>query len=341
MSAPPRVRIGTRASALALFQAEQVAAALQARGVATELVTYTTVGDRRLDVPLHGIGAKGLFTEELEADLLAGRVDCCVHSLKDLPTASPAGLAIVAQLEREDPRDALVLAPSLAHLAPRLRHEGVDALPARALVGTSSLRRRAQLLERRPDVQVAELRGNVPTRLRKVDEEQVQAAVLAAAGLHRLGLGERVAAYLEPPHWLPAAGQGAIAVQARADDLGMRRLLAPLDHAATTHATAAERAFLGALEGGCQVPIAALAVAGPRPGALALHGLIAALDGRTVVRGVAELPGMDAAGVAGSAGIADATAAGRRLAEELRARGGDAVLDALRNAGAQPAPQPE
>ena len=318
-AAPARVRIGTRSSELALRQAREVAAALERLGVAAELVTYTTVGDRRLDEPLHAIGAKGLFTEELEADLLAGRTDCCVHSLKDLPTTSPAGLAVVAQLRREDARDALVLRPGVVAAS-------LDELPAGARVGTSSLRRRTQLLAARPDVEVRELRGNVPTRLRKVDEGQVDAAVLAAAGLHRLGLAGRVAAYLDPPAWLPAAGQGAIAVQARADDAALVALLSRLDDAATTAATAAERSFLAALEGGCQVPIGALVAADG--GVPTLHGFVGALDGRRLLRG-SELVGDDPA------------AAGRRLAESLRAAGADGILHELAGARRIPSPQPE
>ena len=316
---PARVRIGTRSSELALRQAREVAAALERLGVAAELVTYTTVGDRRLDEPLHAIGAKGLFTEELEADLLAGRTDCCVHSLKDLPTASPAGLAVVAQLRREDPRDALVLRPGVAAAS-------LGELPAGARVGTSSLRRRAQLLAARPDVEVLELRGNVPTRLRKVDEGQVDAAVLAAAGLHRLGLAARVAAYLEPPGWLPAAGQGAIAVQARAGDAPLVALLSRLDDAATTAATTAERSFLAGLEGGCQVPIGALVA--PDDGVPTLHGFVGALDGRRMLRGAEP--------------VGDApAAAGRRLAESLRAAGADGILHELAGVRRIPSPQPE
>src|ERR671939_669374 len=208
---PHSLRIATRSSELALRQARIVQSAVAARGVAAELVTFKTVGDKRFDEPLSAIGGKGLFTRELEDALAAGRVDCCVHSLKDLPTESPPGLRVVALLEREDPRDVLVvndvvLATSIAEL------------PRGTRVGTSSLRRRAQLLAVRPDVEVVELRGNVPTRLRKVDEGQVDAAILAAAGLHRLGAGQRVSAYLDAPGWLPAAGQGAIAVQVRTDD---------------------------------------------------------------------------------------------------------------------------
>ena len=316
------VRIGTRASELALRQARQVQAALAARGVGAELVTYTTVGDRRLDVALTAIGGKGLFTKELEDDLLAGRVDCCVHSLKDLPTESPPGLEVVAQLEREDPRDALVLGPSLAG-----RAASIAKLPAGARVGTSSLRRRAQLLAARPDLEVRELRGNVPTRLRKVDEGEVDAAILAAAGLHRLDRADRVGAYLNAPEWLPAAGQGAIAVQVRSANATMRALLASLDHAPTTAATRAERAFLAALEGGCQVPIGALAVAAGA--GMALHGLVASVAGDRAVRGSRAL---------------DPRAperAGEALAADLRARGAADILAAVRDAAHVPAPQPE
>src|SRR6185503_14456915 len=204
-----------------------------------------------------------------------GVVDCCVHSLKDLPTESPRGLALAAILEREDPRDVLIVNNVVGATT-------LDELPPGSRVGTSSLRRRAQLLAARRDLDVVELRGNVPTRIRKVDEGQVHAAILAAAGLHRLDVSQRIAAYLDAPDWLPAAGQGAIAVQIRTDDDATRALLAPLDHADTTLAATAERAFLAALEGGCQVPIGALAVG--RGDARVLHGFIADVKGLRVVR---------------------------------------------------------
>lgn len=327
----PVVRIATRGSELALHQARLVAAALTARGVASELVTYTTVGDRRLDQPLSAIGAKGLFTEELERDLLAGMVDCCVHSLKDLPTEMPPGLAIVAQLPREDPRDALVLGPAMAAVATVPETDGaalVRALPAGARVGTSSLRRRAQLLALRPDLEVRDLRGNVPTRLRKIADGEVDAAILAAAGLHRLGQGARIAGYLNHPAWLPAAGQGSIAVQARADDHHLGVILASLDDAPTTLATTAERAFLAALEGGCQVPIAALA-ARDSGATWQLHGLVADLSGATVIRGSL------------AADPADPASSGRALAGALQARGADELLRSVRESAVLPAPQPE
>lgn len=300
------IRIGTRSSALAMAQAEQVQALLGARGVSGELVTYTTIGDRILDRPLVAIGEKGLFTKELEDDLLSGRTDCAVHSLKDLPTEMPAGLTLGALLVREDPRDALVL----PHAAPA--PNGLADVPQGAVVGTSSLRRRAQLQALRPDLVVVDLRGNVGTRLRKIDEGQVQAAILAAAGLHRLGLRDRISAYLEPPAWLSAAGQGAIAVQVRAGDAVVGPIIAQLNDAPTWSAVTAERTFLATLEGGCQVPIGAWAAEGR------LHGFIASLDGRTVVRGDGPLD------------AADPAASGRVLAERLRHQGGGEILAGLR-----------
>ena len=314
MSARP-LRIATRASRLALVQAELVREALAARGVDAELVTYTTLGDRRLDQPLSAIGAKGLFTAELEADLASGAVDCCVHSLKDLPTESPAGLAIVALLERVDPRDALVLRPGVGA-------RDIASLPEGARVGTSSLRRRAQLLAARPDLDVRELRGNVPTRVRKVDDGEVDAAILAAAGLRRLGMAERAASLLDAPGWLGAAGQGAIAVQARADDSLVVATLAALHHAPTAWSVEAERSLLAALEGGCQVPIGAAVRDG------VLYAMVADTDGHRVVRGARALGG-------------DAAADGRALAAELRAGGAEEILRALRSATSVPSPQPE
>src|SRR3954471_14701952 len=217
------VRIGTRASELALRQARLVEAALLARGVESELVTFKTTGDKKLDQPLSEIGAKGLFTRELEVALAKGKIDCAVHSLKDLPTEMPEGLEIIAQLEREDPRDVLVVNRQTGA-------ENLDDLPRGSRVGTSSLRRRAQLLALRPDLEVVELRGNVPTRLSKVERGKVHAAILAAAGLIRLEVQQRITAFLDPRTWIPAPGQGAIAIQARTDDERMRELLSPLNH---------------------------------------------------------------------------------------------------------------
>lgn len=312
--------IATRASELALRQAKQVQAALAAHGVSAELRTYRTTGDKRLDEPLSAIGAKGLFTKELEADLANGAVQCCVHSLKDLPTDMPPGLEIAALLPREDPRDVLVVNGSVGATS-------IGELPAGARVGTSSLRRRSQLLAARSDLEVVELRGNVPTRVRKVDEGQVHAAILAAAGLHRLDVRQRITAYLDAPEWLPAAGQGAIAIQIRADDDATRAAIAPLADERTMIDTRAERAFLAALQGGCQVPIGA--VVARAEGRAVLHGFIGDVRGAQLIRG--EVPLDDS----------DPDASGRALARDLRARGATEILDALNRTALVPTPQPE
>jgi hydroxymethylbilane synthase len=314
------IRIGTRSSELALRQARLVQAALLDRGIDSELVTYRTLGDKRLDEPLSTIGAKGLFTKELEVDLRKGKTDLAVHSLKDLPTESPPGLLVGAVLEREDPRDALVLNRGIMG-------QSLDDLPRGSRVGTSSLRRRAQLLSARPDLEVAELRGNVPTRLRKVDEGRVHAAILAAAGLHRLGSHQHITCYLDAPAWLPAAGQGAIAIQVRDDDTRIRELAESLNDLPTMLAVRAERAFLQALEGGCQVPIGALAV--PTDDGALLHGMIADVSGARVVRGTIDLD------------VNEPELSGVRLANQLRGEGASEILEGLRRAEHLPAPQPE
>ena len=320
MSEKKSLLIATRSSELALRQARQVQSALARSGLAAELKTYKTTGDKRLDEPLSAIGGKGLFTKELEIDLAKGVVDCCVHSLKDLPTELPDGLTIGAVMAREDPRDVLIVngvtgATSIAEL------------PRGSRVGTSSLRRRAQLIALRADVEVVALRGNVPTRIRKVDDGQVHAAILAAAGVHRLGISQHIACYLDAPEWLPAAGQGAIAVEIREDDTRMRSLLAEIHDAETWLHVRAERAFLDALEGGCQVPIGALAQ--DCDGILTLYGLIADVEGRQIVRGDhpvdSENPELT----------------GIRLANELRGRGATEILEGLRRAEQVPSPQPE
>jgi hydroxymethylbilane synthase len=314
------VRIATRASELALRQARVVQSALAAVGVAAELVTFKTVGDKKLDEALSAIGAKGLFTKELEDALAAGKVDCCVHSLKDLPTGMPAGLVLVAMLEREDPRDVLVVND-------RIVAESIEDLPRGSRVGTSSLRRRAQLLHRRSDLEVVELRGNVPTRLRKVDEGQVHAAILAAAGLKRLGVHQRIDAWLDAPEWLPAAGQGVIAVEARADDTRMASLLSMLHHAPSAFAARAERSLLAALDGGCQVPIGALLM-GEGADAV-LHAIVSDLSGKRVVRGSRAI------------GAQSPEAAGAALAATMRSEGATEILATLRQATKIPSPQPE
>lgn len=317
---PAVILIGTRGSELALRQARLVEHALSQIGLSCELVTFKTTGDKKLDQPLAEIGAKGLFTRELEVALTKDRIDCAVHSLKDLPTENPDGLEIAAQLEREDPRDVVIVNRITGA-------EGLDDLPAGSRVGTSSLRRRAQLLARRPDLEVVELRGNVPTRLNKVETGKVHAAILAAAGLIRLEVQQRIAQFLEPPEWLPAAGQGSIAIQIRADDDRMRGIVARLDHPSTSRATRAERAFLAALEGGCQVPIGALVTDGET--GPTLYGMLSDLKGTHIVRGSRPL---------------DAThpeRTGEQLAAEIRSRGGNSLLIELRQSSEIPAPQPE
>lgn len=315
------IRLATRSSELALRQARIVENALEAQGHSCEIVTFKTTGDKKLDEPLSEIGAKGLFTHELEVALLKDKVDCCVHSLKDLPTELPDGLTIGAVLEREDPRDVFVVNPIT-------EAEDLASLPSGSRVGTSSLRRRAQLLALRPDLEVAELRGNVPTRLKKVDTGKVHAAILAAAGLIRLDARQRIKQFLEPPEWLPAAGQGAIAVEIRSDDDDLKEILLPLHHEETSIAVRAERSFLAALEGGCQVPIGALAQSG-QTGNLTLHGFVSDVKGRDVVRGsiVVDRDSPESAG--------------RALAADLRTRGASSLLIELRSSGQLIPPQPE
>ncbi|MBS0327890.1 MAG: hydroxymethylbilane synthase [Proteobacteria bacterium] len=274
-NAPRRLTIATRESALALWQAEHVRARLTAQypGTTVELVGITTQGDRIVDRPLAAVGGKGLFVKELETALDEGRADLAVHSLKDVPMDLPPGFALAAITARDDPRDALV----------SNRYENLDSMPAEAVVGTSSLRREAQLRARHPGFSVVPLRGNVHTRLRKLDEGAYDAIVLAAAGLKRLGLGVRIRALLEPAASLPAPGQGALALECRADRDDVIAALAPLADVAATLATAAERAFSRALGGSCRTPLAAYAEW--EEGRLWLRGLIASRDGRDVLRG--------------------------------------------------------
>lgn len=321
MTQPAPIIIATRGSELALRQARMVQAVLEASGAAVELKIFKTVGDKRLDEPLSEIGAKGLFTKELERALVRGKVSCCVHSLKDLPTENPEGVEVAAVLPREDPRDVLVLNQVVAA-------EGLHDLPRGTRVGTSSLRRRAQLLAMRPDLEVVELRGNVPTRLKKVDEGRVHAAILAAAGLHRLDVHQRISAYLDAPGWLPAAGQGAIAIQIRSDDERMRALCSAMNHEPTWVAVRAERALLAALEGGCQVPIGALVVVGGSRG-LVLHAVISDLPGQQVLRGEMTVDAKDP------------ETSGRHLALEMLNRGAWEILGKLRGSSQLPSPQPE
>jgi hydroxymethylbilane synthase len=301
--------IGSRGSKLALWQSEWVKARLEALdpGVEVRIEIFKTTGDVRLDVPLSTIGGQGAFTKELEVALLDRRVDVAVHSLKDLPTVTPEGLSITATPEREDPRDALVL-----RAGPGTRANSLKGLAEGAVVGTSSLRRIAQLKHLRPDVRIKDLRGNVDTRLRKLDEGGYDALILASAGLRRLGFGGRISAAIAEDEMVPAVGQGSLGVETRSDDEETNALVARLDDPRTRAAVTAERALLRSLGGGCQVPIAAHAkVVGGR---LSLDGLVAALDGRRVLR--ESLDG----------DIADAARVGEELAAKLLERGAGELL---------------
>lgn len=302
-----RLRIGTRGSALARWQAEHVRKLiLEAHPtLAVELEIITTRGDRILDVPLASVGGKGLFVKEIEEALLEGRVDLAVHSVKDMPAELPAGLHLAAMPVRDDPRDVLV------------SREGyrLEELRPGARVGTSSLRRRAQLLHLRPDLHLETLRGNVDTRLRKLDSEKLDAIVLAAAGLRRMGLSRKITEYLEPARLLPAVGQGALGIETRIDDLFTNRLLALLAHQPTVVAVSSERTFLGRLEGGCQVPIGGHAVL--NGGRLTLTGMVADLEGRRLIlRQLEGEPG-------------EAKDLGRQLAAEVLESGGAEILSEI------------
>lgn len=300
--APRRLIIATRESALALWQAEHVRTRLSALypGVTIELLGVTTQGDRVLDRPLAFVGGKGLFIKELEIAMAEGRADLAVHSLKDVPMDVPDGFALAAIAAREDPRDAFV----------SNRHAALAALPDGAVVGTSSLRREAQLRERYPKIVVAPLRGNVNTRLSKLDEGQYDAIILAAAGLKRLGFADRIRALIEPDDSLPAPGQGALVLECRADRPDLMAALAPLADLGTTLATTAERAFSRALSGNCHTPLAAYAEW--EEGRLWIRGLLARRDGGETLRGEREAEVADSA---------SAEALGLELADEFLARG--------------------
>lgn len=306
------IRLASRGSRLALWQAHHVQTLLRELhgGLDTHIEVLHTTGDRITDVPLSMIGDRGLFTKEVDNAVLDGRTDCAVHSFKDVPTRLPDGLVLAAVLTREDPRDAFLPAPG--------RPAHIEDLEAGARIGTSSLRRRSLLLAARPDLIIDDLRGNLDTRLEKLAAGQYDGIMLAIAGLRRFGAEDRAGQLLGPPHWLPAAGQGALALVARADDPVTLARLAPLNDEDTRAATEAERAFLGCLEGGCQIPIGALATV--EAGRLTLRGLVASLDGERIVRGE----------FAGHASAAHRI--GRELATQLIADGADDVLASIRNA---------
>ncbi|WP_439816486.1 hydroxymethylbilane synthase [Zavarzinia sp. CC-PAN008] len=291
--------IGSRGSPLALAQSVMVRDALMARhpGLQVEIQTIKTSGDRIQDRTLSEVGGKGLFTKEIEEALLARTIDLAVHSMKDMPTVLPPGLELVAFLEREDPRDALI-GPGIQSLA---------GLPAGTVVGTASLRRQAQVLCRRPDLTVVPLRGNVQTRLAKLERGEVGVTLLALAGLKRLGMAERADVVLEPDEMLPAVAQGVVGIEIRSDDAVTRALVEPLNHGATEIVLRAERALLAALDGSCRTPIAGLAVH-DGSGGLSLKAAIYATDGHAFVETV-RLGHID-----------DASAMGQDAAAELRAR---------------------
>src|SRR5262252_9371697 len=314
MSGGRTVRIGTRASALALWQAREVAAriAAQPAAPAVELVHIRTSGDQQVDVPLWQVGGRAFFTREIDRALLTAEVDVAVHSLKDLPTQLDEGLVLAALLPRADPRDALV-SRSGATLA---------QLPAGARIGTSSLRRRAFLARLRPDAVPLELRGNVPTRIERLQRGEYDAIVLAAAGLARLDLAQHVSEFLSPDSFPPAVSQGVIGVCARSGDTDTRRLLMALDDREARLAATAERALLRCLEGGCQVPLGALATL--QGGELSLMACICALDGTRQLSARGQAPAVDAA----------AEALGVRVAEELLARGAADLMEKEREARA-------
>jgi len=302
---PRTIRIGSRGSRLALAQTHWVEAQLQDRhpGLATDVVIIKTTGDKLKDVPLAQVGGKGLFIKEIEEALLAGEVDLAVHSLKDMPAELPPGCTLGAVPPREDCRDAFI----------SQRYGSLKEIPPGGRVGTGSLRRKVQILHRRPDLEVVHLRGNVDTRLRKLETEGLDAIILAAAGLKRLGLGHIPRGYLSTEEMLPAIGQGALGLEVRAADQEMLDLLAPLNHVPTQVAVTAERAFLARLEGGCLVPVAALGrLAGE---VLTLDALISDLEGRSVFQDHLAGP------------PAEAGSMGRRLAEMLLAQGGGKILE--------------
>jgi hydroxymethylbilane synthase len=301
------LRIATRKSPLALWQAEHVRSRLQEAhpGLVVELVTMTTQGDKILDVPLAKIGGKGLFVKELEQGMMAGDADIAVHSMKDVPMELPEGFALPVICAREIPLDAFV----------SNSYANIEELPEGARVGTSSLRRSSQLLHQRPDLEILSLRGNVQTRLAKLDNGDFDAIILASAGLVRLELEERIRHPIAPETMLPAVGQGAVGIECRADDAATHSLLAFLNDEDTHTCVAAERAFNHRLEGGCQVPIAAHAIL--EKDQIWLRGLVASVDGREQLFTEGRMPRQQAEEL------------GRTLAEELLARGADRILQEL------------
>ncbi len=307
MASGVQIRLGTRASALARWQADWVLARLQELGARVTLVPISTSGDRDQQLPVDQIGGQGVFTKEIQRALLDDRIDLAVHSLKDLPTAAVEGLCLAAVPSRAPAGDVLV----------SRRYPRLSELPEGAVVGTGSLRRQSQLLHYRADLNVQEIRGNVDTRLRKLDEGQFEAIVLAEAGLRRLGLADRITELVPPSILLPAVGQGALGLETRADDQATRAAVEPLDHAETHAAVVAERAMLAALHGGCMAPIAAWARV--EEGILHITGRVLRRDGSEKLEANHLGP------------VADAVSIGRELADELIARGATRLIDAARS----------
>jgi hydroxymethylbilane synthase len=317
----PALRVGTRGSALARWQTDRVRERLERAGYVTERIEIRTTGDEVQHVPLSQIGSRALFTRQIDDAMLEGRIDLAVHSLKDLPTTLPAGIALVAVAEREDPRDALVGRGPLTW----------DDVRHGAVLATSSLRRRAQLLHLRPDLVVRDVRGNVDTRLAKLQANAEWTGILlAVAGLVRLGLGDRIGERLPPELMLPAPGQGALAVTARAGDAASAAAAASVHHPSTAVAVAAERAFLRTLEGGCQVPVAALAERSAG-GQLRLQGRVISLGGERAVEG---------SEVRTCANVAEADALGVALGDRLLGQGAAAILAGVRAETAPTVPEP-
>jgi hydroxymethylbilane synthase len=305
-----KVTIGTRGSKLALWQAEWVKSELQRINPGLEVVLnkIKTTGDKILDVPLAQVGGKGLFVKEIEEALLRGEADLAVHSMKDVPTEFPEGLHLAVICEREDPRDAFLSQVRDGHFT----IPGFADMPIGGAVGTSSLRRSCQLLSLRPDLKIIQLRGNLDTRIRKLDEGQFDAIILAAAGVKRLGWADRITEIISPETSLPAIGQGAIGIECRTGDEFVNSLISPLNHSDTAAAVRTERACLKRLEGGCQVPIAAYAkVEGER---IVVEGLVGSISGDRIVKARAE------------ALRDDAETLGIKLAEDLLSRGADKIL---------------
>jgi hydroxymethylbilane synthase len=310
-----KLKIGSRGSDLALWQTNFVKKKLEDAypALSFEVKIITTTGDQMLDTALSKIGDKGLFTRQIENALLNGEIDLAVHSLKDLQTAQPEGLTIGAVLERETPNDVLLSS----------RYNSIDELPKGARVATGSLRRKSQLLHYRPDLSITEIRGNVPTRIRKLDESELDGMILAYAGVHRLGLDSRIRQVIPFGIMLPAVGQGAMAVEVRADDTKVREIASVLDDTETRNCVTAERAFLRRLEGGCQVPIGAMArVEGDR---IYLEGVVGSLDGDKNLR----------ERITGD--TADADALGTGLAEQMLEKGAAEILEEGRRTVENPA----